>query len=203
MRSSALPVLFTRFSRHLRFFWADAPLSFSILPAGTGLNWRVSKLISIKTRARVKPTAIFTKRPKEKWRVLISANFTHTHPATGTNATNPDNNNLQYLQLPEHLFDKLPMIAHLLTAGKPFSEGAMTGSGRPLSRSEFHQLRDVMFDRGLARWRDERYPTQGVELTGMGKSVMRKAAERTTHARIRTPRTPAALPSYSEGRWEE
>ena len=117
--------------------------------------------------------------------------------------TNPDNNNLQYLQLPEHLYEKLPMIAHLLTAGKPFSEGAMTGSGRPLSRSEFHQLRDVMFDRGLARWRDERYPTQGVELTGMGKSVMRKAAERTTHARIRAPRTPAALPSYSEGRWEE
>ena len=75
--------------------------------------------------------------------------------------TNPDNNNLQYLQLPEHLFDKLPMIAHLLTAGKPFSEGAMTGSGRPLSRSEFHQLRDVMFDRGLARWRDERPEPEG------------------------------------------
>ena len=118
--------------------------------------------------------------------------------------TNPDNNNLQYLQIPDDLFQKLPMIARMLKSGKPFSEGAMTGSGRPLSRAEFHRLRDVFFERGLARWRDEKYPTQGVELTPWGKSVMRQLYElpdRTTHVRMRTPREPAALPEYSEGRW--
>ena len=117
---------------------------------------------------------------------------------------NPDNNNLKYLHMPEELFDKLPMIARLLQSGKPFSEGAMTGAGRPLSRAEFHRLRDVMFDRGMAVWRNAEHPTQGVILTAMGQSVMRKILEeRTTQVRIRSPRTPAALPSYAEGRWEE
>jgi len=118
--------------------------------------------------------------------------------------TNPNNNNLQYLQIPESLFLKMPMIAHLLQAGKPFSEGAMTGTGRPLSRSEFHNLRDVLFDRGLARWRDERYPTQGVELTGYGKSVMRQMAElSTTPPRMRTQGMQNALPESTVGEWEE
>ena len=114
--------------------------------------------------------------------------------------TNPDNNSLQYLQIPGHLYDKLPMIAHLLTVGKPFSEGAMTGGGRPLTRSEFHQLRDLFFARGLARWRNEQHPTQGIELTAYGKGIMRRVRdERTTHARMRTQGVPAALPERTEG----
>ncbi len=115
--------------------------------------------------------------------------------------TNPDDNNLQYLQIPEALFQKLPMIAHLYGAGKPFSEGAMCGGGRPLSRSEFHQLRDVMFDRGLAVWRDPESPTLGVILTVRGKGVMRQMAElSTTPPRMSTPREQKALPP---GEWGE
>jgi hypothetical protein len=117
--------------------------------------------------------------------------------------SNPDNNNLQYLQIPETLFEKLPMIAHLLRAGKPFSEGAMCGTGRPLSRSEFHSLRDVLFDRGLATWRNPEYPTRGVILTARGKSVMRQAEElSTTQVRMRTPRQQKVLPREA-GEWGE
>ena len=117
--------------------------------------------------------------------------------------SNTENNNRQYLELPDTIYEKLPMIAHLLQAGKPFSEGSMTGEGRPLSRAEFHKLRDVMFSRGLAAWRNPKHPTQGVILTAFGRSVMRKMLdERTTHVRMRTPRTPAALPPGSVGEWE-
>ena len=118
--------------------------------------------------------------------------------------SNPDNNNLQYLKIPEALFEKLPMIAHLLRAGKPFSEGAMCGSGRPLSRSEFHSLRDVLFDRGLATWRNAEHPTLGVILTARGKSVMRQAEElSTTPPRMHTPRQQNVLPAQSVGEWGE
>jgi len=117
--------------------------------------------------------------------------------------SNPNDNNLQYLQIPETLFEKLPMIAHLLRAGKPFSEGAMCGTGRPLSRSEFHSLRDVLFDRGLATWRNAEHPTLGVILTARGKSVMRQAEElSTTPPRMRTPRQQKVLPREA-GEWGE
>jgi hypothetical protein len=117
--------------------------------------------------------------------------------------TNPNNNNLQFLQIPEPLFDKLPMIAYLLRAGKPFSEGAMCGSGRPLSRSEFHQLRDVMFDRGLATWRNPDHPTLGVILTAHGQSVMRRAEElSTTPPRMSTQGSAKVLPANTgAGEW--
>lgn len=116
--------------------------------------------------------------------------------------SNPDDNSLQYLQIPEVLFQKMPMIAHLLRAGKPFSEGAMSGSGRPLSRSEFHQLRDVMFDRGLAAWRDPEHPTLGVVLTVRGKGVMRQLAElSTTPLRIPTQGSQKVLPARAVGEW--
>ena len=80
----------------------------------------------------------------------------------------------------------------------------MSGGGRPLSKSEFHQLRDLFFARGLARWRNEQHPTQGIELTTYGKSVMRRVREeRTTHARIRTQGVPAALPAGTVGEWDD
>jgi hypothetical protein len=103
------------------------------------------------------------------------------------------------------VYQKLPMITYLLKNGKPFSEGAMSGSGRPLSRAEFHRLRDVFFERGLARWRDERYPTQGVELTPWGKRVMSQLHEqdRTTYARIPTQGSDKVLPARAVGEWGE
>ena len=117
--------------------------------------------------------------------------------------TNPDDNNLQYLQIPEALFQKLPMIALLMKAGKPFSEGAMTGTGRPLARSEFHQLRDILFERGLAAWRNPDHPTSGVELTVRGKGVMRQVAElSTTPPRMRTQGSQKVLPANTDGEGE-
>ena len=113
-------------------------------------------------------------------------------------------NHQAYLPIAQELRRKLPAVAHRIMNGTPFSESAMTGTGRPLTRSEFQMLRDIFLQQQLCAWKDPEHHTLGVRFTGYGRSFLRQEAERsTTPPRIRTPRTPAALPSYSEGRWEE
>ena len=108
----------------------------------------------------------------------------------------------QYLNMPEELFAKLPEVANrLINSGTPFSQSAMTGKGRPLSRNEFNELRDLLVARGAAQWRDEDNPTRGVDLTPYGKAVMRKlitdsATDGTTHVRMRTQRGTKSLPAH-------
>jgi len=111
---------------------------------------------------------------------------------------------IRYLNIPDPLFAKLPGVALKLSAGTPFSEAAMTGKGRPLSRSEFHQLRDLFMGRGVVAWKDERHPTLGIEFTSYGKRVIRQMAEladstadSTTPLRMRTPRGTKSLPAQS------
>jgi len=113
-----------------------------------------------------------------------------------SNADEPGS--LRYLNIPDALFAKLPGVALKLAAGTPFSEGAMTGKGRPLSRSEFHQLRDLFMERGVVAWKDERHPTLGIEFTSYGKRVIRQMAElSTTPPRMRTQRGTKSLPAQS------
>ena len=120
--------------------------------------------------------------------------------------TTPDEpGSIRYLNIPDALFAKLPGVALKLVAGTPFSEGAMTGKGRPLSRSEFHQLRDLFMERGVVAWKDERHPTLGIEFTIYGKRVIRQMAElSTTPPRMRTQRGTKSLPVHgSRGAGEE
>lgn len=71
--------------------------------------------------------------------------------------------------------EKLMDMASELVAGASFGYN-LVGPGR-LTRTEFEQLRDRFLARGLARWRVEGSPTVGMELTGYGRSLMRKLAD--------------------------
>ncbi len=68
---------------------------------------------------------------------------------------------------------------------QPLSEGEWIGRGRPFSKAEFVNLRQYLITSGLACWRDQRYPTQGIELTAYGRNVMRQLAT-PEYARTRT-----------------
>jgi len=92
----------------------------------------------------------------------------------------------------EELRHKARLIAVLMANGTPFSEGALTGANRPLSRSEFNTMRDLLMLRGLMKWKDAEIHTLGVELTPPGRSTFRKlaAGDFTTTPRIHTLRAP-------------
>jgi hypothetical protein len=82
----------------------------------------------------------------------------------------------QYLDLPIDV-ERLVQIALSIERGAGFSLG-LTGGAGPLSRSEFEALRDVFLIRGLARWKNERAHSQGIELSERGRSMMRVFAAR-------------------------
>ena len=73
--------------------------------------------------------------------------------------------------------DQTPALGRGLTSDKPLSQGAWTGSGNPLSRSQFDRVRDNLIARGLARWVDPKARSQGTELTPAGRAVMRRIVE--------------------------
>jgi hypothetical protein len=85
---------------------------------------------------------------------------------------------------------KAMLVAVLVKNGTPFSEGALTGTNRPLSRTEFNNLRDLFMARGLCLWQNPEVHTLGIKWTPYGKSMINRlaAGEGTTPPRIRTPR---------------
>ena len=104
-------------------------------------------------------------------------------------------NHTAYVPIAENLRLKLPAVASRIISGTPFSESAMTGTGRPLTRSEFLTLRDIFFQQQLCRWKDPEHHTLGVEFTGYGRSFLRQYAEgSTTPPRIHTQGGQNVLP---------
>jgi len=107
---------------------------------------------------------------------------------------------IRYLNIPDPLFAKLPEVAHrVIMSRTPFSQAAMTGKGRPLSRNEFNDLRDLFVARGVATWRDGEHPQRGIEFTPFGLSLMRKLIDNqdAAYVRMRTPRGTKSLPAQS------
>jgi hypothetical protein len=72
--------------------------------------------------------------------------------------------------------EKMTDLARGVLGGTPFSEPQWSGAGALFSRNEFRQVRDVFLSRGWVRWKDDRYPQQGLELSPAGKAVMRTFA---------------------------
>lgn len=77
-------------------------------------------------------------------------------------------------------YDKMRTLAEGLLSGATFAESVWCGSGRPFSKSEFHQLRHVMLKRGWLQWRNSHAPSQGVQLSKPGAAVMRGFCATTT-----------------------
>jgi hypothetical protein len=106
----------------------------------------------------------------------------------------PEQGRFRYLDLPGSA-DELAELARGVLSGRTLSEAEWTGAGRPYSRAEFRELRSQLIERGLASWRNERAPSQGVELTRVGEHVFRRLAEGTrTHAHARDGGSFVALP---------
>ena len=81
----------------------------------------------------------------------------------------------QFLELPvdgERTFALAEGLAH----GAPLTTSRWSGSRGIFSRSEFELVRDELVARGLARWRGGSR-SQGIELTLVGKAIMRKIAD--------------------------
>ena len=133
--------------------------------------------------------AVGPPRPSEPWRIILE----------------DDRGSQLWLNFDsEELRQKAVTVARLVLNGASFSEGALTGTNRPLTRTEFYTLRDLFMFNGLMEWKDPNARTLGVKWTPPGRSMIRALAEEsTTRARIRTPR-PAeyALPE-AVGEWAD
>lgn len=76
--------------------------------------------------------------------------------------------------------DRLPALASGLLAGRQFSQTAWTGGGQLFSRAEFEELRGELLRRGLARWKNENAPAQGLEVTPAGRAILKRIASTPT-----------------------
>lgn len=74
---------------------------------------------------------------------------------------------------------KLIKMARRVADGASFSHADLAGNHRPLSRSEFEELRSEFLRRGLASWVDPSCHNRGTQLTRAGAAVMRRLAEET------------------------
>lgn len=74
---------------------------------------------------------------------------------------------------------QLRTFARAILAGKPFSERAWAGDGKPFSQNDFATLREKLIDVGYARWRGgER--RMGAELTAKGRAMFTGLADSPT-----------------------
>ena len=82
---------------------------------------------------------------------------------------------LRFLDVPiaEH---KIITLARGVMNGRAFSEREWAGRGRPLSVSEFRELREQLFRANYMRWQDGGR-RQGVEFTAKGRALFRRLAE--------------------------
>jgi len=86
-----------------------------------------------------------------------------------------------YIDLPVE-GDKLRALSDGLQAGRTFSQAVWTGNNGIFTRSEFEMLRAELLRRGLAKWRKEGAPGQGVELTAPGRAVIRRFSSEANHS---------------------
>ena len=70
------------------------------------------------------------------------------------------------------------------------SEAAWTGHGRPFSKAEYSALLDSLTSSGIIRWKNERHPAQGRELTGAGRrSLLQFVYTARAHAHANPPQS--------------
>ena len=97
-----------------------------------------------------------------------------------------NHNNLEYFHFDtEELRFGAIKTAYLLGQGTPFSEGALCGTNRPLSRNQFNDLRDLFFAWGWCQWKDPKVHTCGLLFTVAGKRHLRELAD--FYERMGTP----------------
>lgn len=81
-----------------------------------------------------------------------------------------------FADLPVDL-ERLRLFARGALSGKPLAQASWTGRGGVFSRGEYQRLLDEMLARGFAVWRNPAAHAQGLDLTGVGRAVLRRLAE--------------------------
>lgn len=76
---------------------------------------------------------------------------------------------------------QLRQLASGVVEGVPLAEGVWCGSGKPFSRSQFHQLRTELVRRGWCSWRNVNAPAQGLQVSHVGRRVFSFLAEGRYH----------------------
>ena len=71
----------------------------------------------------------------------------------------------------------LRRVARGVQDGQSFAVSVWSGRGKPLTRSEFEQLRGWMLRHDYLRWKDPRYRQLGMEFTRKGEALLRALAE--------------------------
>lgn len=163
---------------------------------GSGLlawsfGWTVKVALGLTGAVILATWGLFLGRVWQSWfavEVVNPPQLPQLQPVRETVAvevSRPDEGRMQFLDFPGGV-DELCQLASGVLAGRTFSEVEWTGAGRPYSRAEFRELRGQLLERGLLTWRNERAPSQGVELTAVGRAVFRGIVDDTrTHAHAR------------------
>lgn len=76
--------------------------------------------------------------------------------------------------------DRLLIVAEHVSCGGGFTEKELTGSGRPFSKREFHELRGELISTGFAAWRRPGHPAQGIVITPAGYQALSSLLQRST-----------------------
>ena len=79
---------------------------------------------------------------------------------------------IEFIDLPYP--DKVAQLAPALASG--VTTFSLDSCAPILNRNEFGELRTIMLERNLARWKNPNSPKQGCELTGAGRAMMRRIA---------------------------
>ena len=75
--------------------------------------------------------------------------------------------------------ERFQKMCTLLAVNPDLSMARFCGRGKLFSRSEYEQVREALISNGLARWRNPRAPSQGVELSAAGRAGVRVVCRET------------------------
>ena len=82
-------------------------------------------------------------------------------------------NKIMFIDLSAEM-TQLVALAEGVLNGDTFAESHWCGSGKVFTKSQFHQLRSEMLERGLIVWKRPDSPAQGLLLTAVGAHVLRR-----------------------------
>lgn len=73
--------------------------------------------------------------------------------------------------------ETLRKVARMVSNGIAFSTSGLSGSGKPLTRAQFEELRSFLIGAGYACWVNPKSRAAGVDLLATGRALFRRLAE--------------------------
>jgi hypothetical protein len=73
--------------------------------------------------------------------------------------------------------EQLERVCAILNRDPRYDGARLYGPGRPMSRGEFEQVRDIWIQRGIVQWVNDRAHQQGAILSPVGRASVRRVTE--------------------------